>query len=60
MKLGRLDENKLLEVPRKQKRLSKHVKRQQWQLLRLPLRQYLSKKMVKPLKVSGARIGERH
>ncbi|KAF6298854.1 hypothetical protein mRhiFer1_008909 [Rhinolophus ferrumequinum] len=45
LKLGRLNENKLSGLPRKQKRLSKHLKRQQWLLLRLPQRQHLSKRL---------------
>uniref|UniRef100_A0AAA9TJY5 Large ribosomal subunit protein eL24 n=1 Tax=Bos taurus TaxID=9913 RepID=A0AAA9TJY5_BOVIN len=32
-------------LPRKQKRLSKHLKRQQWLLQRLPQRQHLSKRL---------------
>ena len=45
LKLGKLSENKLSELPRKQKRLSKHLKRQQWLLLRLPQRRHVSKRL---------------
>ncbi|XP_040126386.1 large ribosomal subunit protein eL24 isoform X2 [Ictidomys tridecemlineatus] len=44
-KLERLNESKLLGLPRKQKRLSRHLKRRQWLLLRLPQRQHLSKRL---------------
>ena len=38
-------ENKLARLPRKQKRLSKHLKRQQCLLLRLPQKRHLSKRL---------------
>ncbi|KAK1344453.1 hypothetical protein QTO34_013148 [Cnephaeus nilssonii] len=52
----KVNENKLSGLPRKQKRLSKRLKRQHWLLLGLPQRLRLSKAS-KPVKVSAPCVG---
>ena len=45
LNFGSLNEKKLAGPPRKQKRLSEHLKGQQWLLQRLPRRQHLSRRL---------------